>query len=246
MSGQLILSVGMPRAGSGWYYNLTHDLVVAAGYQDARAIRKRYRLQRLLTEVNCNIGSLGLHRVLPVMIPVNLGNTFAVKTHAGLEPYALSLIRRGVIRPTYIYRDPRAALLSAYEYGQRGFEQDRENAFSHLTTIDSAIQFMQGYVRIWRQWMDCGQASHVRFENFLADYPAEALRLVNFLGLDPGKQSIQDIVEKYKPQRAQEIDRGIHFNQGKSERFRQVLTSDQLAACNQAFAGDLEAMGYQL
>ena len=25
----LIVSVGMPRAGSGWHYNLIHDLVVA-------------------------------------------------------------------------------------------------------------------------------------------------------------------------------------------------------------------------
>ena len=35
----LILSVGMPRAGSGWYYNLTHDLIVSSGGQDARQVR---------------------------------------------------------------------------------------------------------------------------------------------------------------------------------------------------------------
>ena len=35
----MILSVGMPRAGSGWYYNLTQDLVKASGGEDARIIR---------------------------------------------------------------------------------------------------------------------------------------------------------------------------------------------------------------
>jgi hypothetical protein len=30
----IILSIGMPRAGSGWYYNLTNDLMLAAGAQD--------------------------------------------------------------------------------------------------------------------------------------------------------------------------------------------------------------------
>ena len=54
----IILSVGMPRAGSGWYYNLTNDLILATGGQDARQIRKKYHLGRILTEVNCNIGTL--------------------------------------------------------------------------------------------------------------------------------------------------------------------------------------------
>lgn len=245
MPGQLILSVGMPRAGSGWYYNLTHDLVVAAGFQDAREIRKRYLLHRLLTEVNCNIGSLGLHRVFPVMVPVWIGNTFVVKTHAGLEPFALSLIRQGVILTTYIYRDPRAALLSAFEYGQRGLGKGRENAFSHLTSIDASIQFMRAYVKIWHQWIDCEQALHVRYEDLLTDYPGEVTRLIKFLDLDPQAPSIQGVVEKYKPQRARKIERGTHFNQGEAERFREVLTQGQLAACNQAFQEDLEVMGYQ-
>jgi hypothetical protein len=33
----IILSVGMPRAGSGWYYNLTNELMLAHGAQDALA-----------------------------------------------------------------------------------------------------------------------------------------------------------------------------------------------------------------
>ena len=63
MSAKLILSVGMPRAGSGWYYNLTHDLMVAAGFQDGREIRKRYHLESILSEVNCNVGALTPHRL---------------------------------------------------------------------------------------------------------------------------------------------------------------------------------------
>jgi len=46
----LTFSVGMPRAGSGWYYNLTHDLVTATGGEDARLIRRRYHLGRVLTK----------------------------------------------------------------------------------------------------------------------------------------------------------------------------------------------------
>jgi hypothetical protein len=33
------------RAGSGWHYNLIHDLMETTGCADARDIRERYRLQ---------------------------------------------------------------------------------------------------------------------------------------------------------------------------------------------------------
>ena len=39
----IVLSVGMPRAGSGWHYNLIHDLMETAGYTDARIIREKIK-----------------------------------------------------------------------------------------------------------------------------------------------------------------------------------------------------------
>lgn len=241
----LVLSVGMPRAGSGWHYNLVHDLVVAGGGQDARHIRHKYLLAPVLTEVNCNIGVLSMKRLLPVMLPVFFGNTFTVKAHAGLTPFALSLIRKGFIRPTYIYRDPRAALLSAYEYGQRGLEQGRKTAFSNLENIEQAIQFMRPYIRIWEQWTSCQQALQVRYEDMLVDYEQEIRRLLSFLGLelDP---TVAKVIEKYRPGQTSKQGRGLHFHKGQAERFRQVLSGTQLAACNQVFEPFLTKMGYQI
>lgn len=53
------VSAGMPRAGSGWFYNIMHDLVVAMGGEDAREIRRRFLLQPILTEINCSFGPAG-------------------------------------------------------------------------------------------------------------------------------------------------------------------------------------------
>ena len=66
----IVLSVGMPRAGSGRHYNLVHDLMKTTGCADARAIREKYRLQGILTEVNCNIGVLSVRRLAMVAVPV--------------------------------------------------------------------------------------------------------------------------------------------------------------------------------
>ncbi len=240
----LILAVGMPRAGSGWHYNLTHDLMLTAGARDAREIRRRYRLGRILTEVNCNIGALTLRRLAMVMIPSLLGNTFTIKLHAGPGRVALPLIRHGHIQPTYIYRDPRDALLSAYEYGQRALKKGRPNAFSHLDTIEKAIEFMAEYVRYWEAWTAIPQCHTVRYEDLKTRYAAEARRLAEFLGVNADSPPAKAVIERYRPDQARPGDRGLHFHKGVSGRFREALTPAQQQRCLEAFGETLVKMGY--
>lgn len=242
----IILSIGMPRAGSGWYYNLTNDLMLASGAQDARQVRQRYRLQNVLTEVNCNIGALTTRRLLAVLLPALLGNTFVVKAHAGPTPLALALIRRGWIRAAYIYRDPRDALLSAMENGRRATANGRSNAFSALVDFDAAVQFMQTYVAISRAWLACPQALHARYEDLLIDYDPEAGRLVHFLGLDSERPAIQAVLARYRPEKAQPDQKGLHFSQGKIGRFRQKMTPEQQTVLAQSFGPYLEGLGYSI
>src|SRR6187401_1600861 len=138
----IVLSVGMPRAGSGWHYNLVHDLMKTTRCADAREIREKYRLQGILTEVNCNIGVLSARRLAMVTIPALMGNTFVIKAHSAPTASSRLLQRLGLLRITYIYRDPRDAMLSAYDYGQRGLKRGRPNAFSYLTDFQKSLNFI--------------------------------------------------------------------------------------------------------
>ncbi len=242
----IILSVGMPRAGSGWYYNLTHELALAAGWQDTHQIRQRYHLQSILTEVNCNIGALTPRRLLAVLVPSLLGNIFVVKAHAGPTPLALQLIRLGQIRPTYIYRDPRDAMLSAYDNGQRSIQKGRPNAFSHLTDLDASVAFMLDYLRIWEAWMRCNQALHVRYEDLLNDYDAEAGRLLRFLKIDAQNPSVHEVLERLCPEQARSGQKGLHFNKGRAGRFREKLTPAEQELLSEKFGDYLDRMGYAL
>jgi hypothetical protein len=241
----LILSVGMPRAGSGWYYNLTHDLVTATGGQDAHLIRQRYHLQSILTEVNCNIGALTPRRLLGVLVPSLLGNRFVIKAHATPTSAALALIRRGLLRAAYIYRDPRDAMLSAYENGQRAIAKGNPNAFSHLSDFDSTLKFMQNYVNISEAWIACEHVLHTRYEELLADYEREAVRLVEFLHLDNQNPAVQQVLEKYRPAQASSTQKGLHFRKGKIGRFRQKWTPEQQKVLSQCFGPYLTRMGYE-
>ena len=241
----IILAAGMPRAGSGWHYNLVHDLVVAAGGQDARVIRRRFLLRPFLTEVNCNIRTLSTKRLAPVLVPSMLGNTFAIKTHSGPSPMALRLIRSQRMRVTYIYRDPRAALLSAFEYGQRARAAGRVNAFTRLETMDQAIDFVKVYLRIWKQWMAIKDIHSLRYEDLLVNYNAETERLARFLKADPDSAAAKDAIEFYRSEKGAPGSKGQHFQTGEAERFRTALSSEELITANQAFSPYLEEMGYR-
>jgi len=246
MSARLILSAGMPRAGSGWFYNFTHDLMVASGFQSARQIRKRFRLESILTEVNCNIGALTPHRLFWVLIPVLLGNRFVIKTHAGPTSIATFLIQRGVMKTMYIYRDPRDALLSAFEYGQRARQDSREGVFSRLTTIEDAILFMEEYVKISKAWLSCDAALHTRYEDFLLDYENEVKRIVRFLELDFDSEQINDVIKDYCPESMEPGQRGMHLVKGKIGRYKTNLTTEQKSLCLSLFRTYLEEMDYAL
>jgi hypothetical protein len=241
----IILSVGMPRAGSGWYYNLTNDLMLANGAQDARRIRERYHLQSILTEVNCNIGALTARRLLMVLAPALLGNTFVIKAHAAPTPLARGLMRSGLLRAAYIYRDPRDAMLSAYENGQRARQSGRQNAFSGLVDFERALAFIQEYARIGEAWLACRGVLHTRYESLVADYQAEAGRLVEFLPLQASEAVLNPVVARYRPQGAPQDGAGLHFSKGVVGRHRQAWSPAERERLERELGPYLARMGYE-
>jgi hypothetical protein len=234
----------MPRAGSGWYYNLVHDFVVAAGGQDARRIRRQYHLERLLTEVNCNLSTLAFPRLIPVLYAARSGNQFVIKTHAGPTYMARNLIRSQWIKVIYIFRDPRAALLSAYEYGQRAVQNQRPNAFSHLANLNAAAEFINFYVQIWKDWSEIEGAMLVRYEDLLSHYAEKVEETIRFLDLQLSPQSMKEVFDQYQPGQENPHQAGTHFSHGEAERFRREISPEQLEKFTAMYAPALTLMGY--
>ena len=240
----IVLSVGMPRAGSGWHYNLIHDLMKTTGCADAHDIREKYRLQKILTEVNCNIGVLSTRRLAMVTIPALLGNTFVIKAHAGPSSASRLLASMGILRITYIYRYPRDAMLSAFDYGQRALAKGRPNAFSHLSSFEKSVDFMMEYVHIWERWMGEKNVLIARYEDLLTNYDVESAKLVDHLKLDANKPEVRAVIEQYRPG-ANDGQQGLHFYKGKIGRFRDAYTSDQQMVLLEKLSPYLDRMGYE-
>jgi hypothetical protein len=239
----IVLSVGMPRAGSGWHYNLIHDLMRTTNCAEAANIRTRFHLKGVLTEVNCNIGVLSARRLAMVAFPAILGNTFVIKAHAKATLASRLLRLACLMRITYIYRDPRDAMLSAMDYGGRGLEKGRPNAFSHLTDFQQALDFMLEYARIWKSWMRESHVLVTRYEDLLRDYDTQLIRLCAHLRLDINRASVREVVERNRPQRA-EGRQGTHFYKGRIGRFREIFSPEQQAILADKFGPFLGPMGY--
>lgn len=251
MKSKIILSIGMPRSGSAWFYNLTHDLVVAAGGADARKVREKYRLQRFLTEVNCLIPSLSFHRLLPVMVPSAFEPPYVINSHAERKPLADIFIKVGFIKPTFISRDPRDVALSAFEYGERARKYKngyRKGAdfFSQFSTIEDALYFMEEYLQVAEGWLTCPHALNVRYEDLLLNYGHETQRLVDFLAIDSGLPGLDEVIAKYNPAHRSSREKGTHFSKGKIGRYQQIFTEEQKALSKQIFGTYLEAQGYEI
>jgi len=239
----IVLSVGMPRAGSGWHYNLIHDLMKTTGCADARDIRQKYNLQKILTEVNCNIGVLSTRRLGMVTLPALMGNTFVIKAHAGPTNASRLLSTLGLLRVTYIYRDPRDAMLSAFDFGQRALAKGRPNAFSHLSDFEKSLDFILEYAVIWEKWMVEKNVLVARYEDLLTDYSVESAKLVEYLKLDGTNPEVRAVIEQYRPG-ANDSQQGLHFYKGKIGRFRESYTEDQKRIMNEKLGSYLSRMGY--
>jgi hypothetical protein len=243
----IILAVGMPRAGSGWHYNLVHDLMETTGCDDAREIREKYGLQSILTEVNCNIGVLSARRLIMLTRPALMGHTFVIKAHSGPTVWARALIQGGLMRTTYIYRDPRDAMLSAFDYGKRVLEkQGRPNAFSHLTDFNKTLDFFTEYVEDWEKWMQVPGVLKARYEDLLQAYDQEAGKLVRFLGVNPDDEAVKAVVEKYRPGGQVQGQQGTHFFKGQVGRFRERYSAEEQQVLAEKFGRYLEKMGYAI
>jgi hypothetical protein len=241
----IILSVGMPRAGSGWHYNLVHDLMETTGCDDAREIRENYGLQGILTDVNCNIGVLSARRLIMVTRPALMGHTFVIKAHSAPTVWARALIQGGLMRTTYIYRDPRDAMLSAFDYGKRVLEkQGRPNAFSHLTDFNKTLDFFTEYVEGWEKWMQVPGVLKVRYEDLLQAYDQEAGKLIRFLDVNPADEAVKAVVEKYRPGGDVQGQQGTHFFKGQVGRFRERYSTEEQRILVEKFGRYLEKMGY--
>lgn len=244
----IVLSAGMQKAGSAWFFNMTNDLMQAAGHQDIRRLSSRYLLSPIMTRVNCNMGTLRALKLCWVSLPHLFGNSYVVKTHEAPTRAALWMIDRRIIRATYIYRDPRDVAASVFRHAERIRRDGRrsDTGFDRLESMEAAIRFASRRIPVWQAWESSGRALMVRYEDLRAQTTAEMARVCAYLGLRLGKDEIRSVVGRYQASGSEggAPPQGLHFDRGISGRWREEMTEGQIALCERLFGDRLAETGY--
>lgn len=244
----IVICAGMPKAGTAWHFNLVDTLLRAAGGRGAHAVRDARGLADLMRGRNCTLANLDAHSLATLTALAAEGESFAVKTHEAPTPAIVPLLLEGRLEATYIYRDPRDAMLSALEYGVRLRSMGiiDETFSTTRTLIDAAQRYIGNLALCWEQWRLMPRTRVVRYEDLLADPAAEVEGLGAALGLDVGPGVARDVVRMV----AEEVGAGrnaqgvLHFNEGRVGRFREVMTAAEQRFCAEVFGPWLTMMGY--
>ena len=243
----IVLSAGLQKSGSGLLFNLTNDLLEEAGQTGIRQLKEEYGLQDLLNYYNCNIGEpnwAGLSRLLPLHFR---GHRFVVKTHWGPNRVVRWLMLPGIIRATYVYRDPRDVVLSAVDHGRKLRAEGKTHTFAECHSVDDTIPIVLEWLKETSGWIRTPGTLSVRYEDLITAPLSIMQNLCVFLGIDPARKGVdlKAMYSVYDVQKNHQADStGLHWNKGIAGRFRKELSSSDLKRCNRAFRPYLEKLGY--
>ena len=242
----IVLSAGMQKAGTGWYFNMTNDLVAACGGHDVRLVRSLFGLEDILKYHNCNLEKPDSDNLRRLQAAHEAGYSFVIKSHGGPVPYR-PLICQNILRATYIFRDPRDVALSAFDHGEKIRAQGQQHTFGSLKTVNDAVYFAGSLLSVWDAWQDTGQVFMIRYEDLIADTAGQLLGLADYLGLNPSAGMIDQIVSRYHPRSvkpdAHKTDY-LHFNVGQAGRWKMLLGQKEADRCKEIFGDRLRRMGY--
>lgn len=242
----IVLTAAMLKAGSSWFYNMVNDLVVAAGHDDGRSIRKRFRLQRMLSESDCTSRTLRFHRLALISIPHWFGKTFTMKTHGRPTFSVKRMIDGGAIKAIYLYRDPRDVTISLFEHGQwiRNNKIQSRTRFDSLTTFEDAMDVALYHLQISRLWIRSKRALLLRYEDLLQDPFATLKKVSSHIAIPVEDQRLRKIIDHYDARNRGKWEHDLHFNVGKSGRWRDELNAAQQLKALELFADYLPELGY--
>jgi len=235
----------MPRSGTLWRYKLIRDLVIAGGGKDGMQIRNKYFLAPVIFPPNADLNTTRVYRLAPAIIPSILGETYVLNSHAGPSKLAKFLIRSGAIKVVYGYRDPRDCILSILEYSSRALPQ-YSNEFLLINTLEKAVKYFEQYINIWKDWTKVGDILVLKYEEMHSDYELCVENIVRYLNLEIPDTKIKELSQMYLPQQKPKDGVKIHFEHGRTNRFRENFNEEELSNINEKFHDVLQEMKYEL
>lgn len=241
----LMICAGMESAGTAWFFQLATDLLIEVGETPARELRDTHDLASTMRGENCNVGNELGQEVWDNLKDLASKHRFVVKSHGAPSAPFTDLISSGEVRAAYIYREPGAAALSAWNRGRRNREQGDEGApFTRLKSGYHAIAKMRlrQLPRFYR-WSRQPNCLLVRYEDLCDDPRRVVDDLVDLMGLGQLDEATRDdIAQRFTGGKAAG-NPALHYQKDNHEG-RRNFSALQARLASLLFGRARVAMGY--
>jgi len=221
---------------------MINDLLIEHSLDDVRELKKANKLDDLLRFYNCNIGQLSKENFAHILPLLNKRHSFAVKTHNGPGNYLAEISIQFQIKFTYIFRDPRAVALSAFDHGNKLREEGNTGWFSGIQTFEESVLFARSLFCIWDKWVNYPNSFVVKYEDLVMNPKQILCNISEYLEMEVDLEKIDKVILANLPGKKE----GSHFNMGDPYRYQKVWTREQLNDANNQLKEMILKMGYDL
>ena len=238
-----ILSAGMPKSGSTLFSLYQRDIV-----ESILPGNGQVRFEQMIRDARVNgigifVHDLASEQVLDRLAAISLETgPFVIKTHTALTPALRRYLASGVIRATYIHRDPRDVILSAMDHGARPPDHPARNEFFlQFDSIPRSIPIVRQFCREGIEWISSGLCRVFTYHDLLVS-PVETLtEYSTWLGAAPDPALYGTLISRYA---GNPVKGKKQYNTGKLLRYPDEMPADMVRLCTTELAGEIRALGY--
>lgn len=231
----IIINCGMPKSATTLVGMYEMDLITAAFPNNAIEYSKKNNknwVPEFTSEAVSSI--LQMHECY---------GSFVVKTHSHLRDEMKELVKSGIAKITFCYRDPRDTILSAIDHGERSRKGlDRTGALKEITSVRRGIKFAKWSIGLFDSFSKFDDKLLIKYETFMDNRSACLRMIARHLGLELDNDTLETIYSKHEMLR----ESSWNFNKGASYRWKDEMSLDDLELCEKELGEGIKKMGYDL
>lgn len=157
---------------------------------------------------------------------------FVIKTHCPPTFYIKLLIRLGLSKAVFSYRDPRDVVLSVIDHGNRSrLNLDPAASFKNITDIESALNYVTRVLTKHDEWQDYDHTLFIRYEEFMIDKRNTISSLNQYLGFGLSDKKIDEILDRHESEKTTYHN----YNKGLINRYITEMSVEEIEKCNHIF-----------
>jgi hypothetical protein len=225
----IFISYGMQKSASTFCFRLAQRIAEASG-NGQKELFDRY----IPESIRNSWGKLTARKIhaqkrsIPLKTFIDLlprDSILVVKTHS---PPPLStrsmrkLIGDGHIKVGVSYRDPRDCVVSMLDAGKKTRNTGGDGPFAGIRDLQSALNVTARGIADLLRWLQVGDTLLLPYSSVASDPTGVALSIAQHMGMDVSAESI------VKDLFSNTTQNYYNFNVGKTGRFREFLTGDQI------------------